>query len=241
MKALRIGTAGWSIPRQHASHLHGEGTHLDRYSQFFRCAEINSSFYRSPRPSTWARWAASVPADFRFSVKAPKAVTHESSLDCSPELLQSFLKEAQTLGTKIGPILFQLPPKLIFTESRAQTFFTLLRDLYPDPVVLEPRNETWFAPEADHLLKNFQISRAAADPPRTPQATKPGGWTHLIYYRLHGSPRMYYSAYGEDYLLNLASSLRGHPEASEVWCIFDNTASGAALGDALALQRLTNT
>ena len=237
MSFTRIGTAGWSIPKQYAAEFPQTGTHLERYSQILSCAEINSSFYRSHRLSTWEKWAASVPDDFRFSVKAPKTITHEAKLACAPEQLQNFLAEVKGLGNKLGPILFQLPPKSAFNSSIAETFLILLRDLHSGPTVLEPRHPTWFTVEAADLLQQFQIARVAADPPPVSQADVPGGWNNLIYYRLHGSPLMYYSAYDGSYLQSLAATIKHQRESAEVWCILDNTASGAALGDALTLQR----
>ncbi len=85
------------------------------------------------------------------------------------------------------------------------------------------------------MLARYQVARVAADPARVPEAAEPGGWAGLRYWRLHGSPRMYYSAYGAEYLEGLARAVQGDAEA---WVIFDNTASGAALGDALELREL---
>jgi uncharacterized protein YecE (DUF72 family) len=239
MSRIRIGTAGWSIPKQCANEFPEIGTHLARYSQILSCAEINSSFYRSHRLSTWEKWADSVPEAFRFCVKAPKAITHEVNLVCGPEPLKTFLAEAKILATRLGPILFQLPPKAVFNPTVAETFFTLLRDLHPGPVVLEPRHPTWFTEEADRLLQKFHIARVAADPARISAAATAGGWNRLLYCRLHGSPRVYYSAYPETYLQALAATIAQHP-AKEIWCVFDNTASGAALGNAHTLMRLAN-
>ena len=236
MSPIHIGTAGWSIPKQHAFEFPSAGTHLSRYSQNLNCTEINSSFYRSHRLSTWAKWADSVPNDFRFSVKAPKTITHEASLACSGEQLRNFLAEAYTLAGKLGPILFQLPPKSVFDLSIAKRFFTRLRDQYLGFTVFEPRHATWFTAEADYLLQQFQIARVAADPAAVPEAAVPSGWDKLIYYRLHGSPRMYYSEYPESFLHYTAGTIARQQETAEVWCIFDNTASGAALGNALNLQ-----
>jgi uncharacterized protein YecE (DUF72 family) len=238
MVPIRIGTAGWSIPKQYAKELPQVGTHLERYSQVLGCAEINSSFYRSHRPSTWERWAASVPDNFRFSVKAPKTITHEAKLACSPEQLKTFLAEAKKLASKLGPILFQLPPKFVFNYAIAESFITMFRNLHSGPTVFEPRHPTWFTIEADHLIQRFQIARVAADPAPVPKAATPGGWNKLIYYRLHGSPRMYYSGYAKSFLQSLAADIAHHGRTAEVWCIFDNTASGAALGDAQTLQHL---
>jgi uncharacterized protein YecE (DUF72 family) len=239
MSLIRIGTAGWSIPKQYAEALPQIGTHLERYSQLLSCAEINSSFYRSHRLSTWEKWAASVPEDFRFSVKAPKTITHEVNLVCGPEPLKTFLAEIKTLAIRLGPILFQLPPKSAFNPNVAEAFFTLFRDQHSGPTVLEPRHPTWFTAEADHLLQKFNIARVAADPARIPAAATAGGWSQLLYCRLHGSPRMYYSAYPETYLRTLATSI-AQQQAKEIWCIFDNTASGAAFGNAQTLMRLAN-
>jgi uncharacterized protein YecE (DUF72 family) len=236
MSFTRIGTAGWSIPKQCANEFPQTGTHLERYSQTLSCAEINSSFYRSHRLSTWQKWAESVPVDFRFAVKAPKTITHELNLACGPELLKSFLGEVEILGTKLGPILFQLPPKSAFNPAVAEAFFTLLRNLHSGATVLEPRHPGWFTADANRLLKKFHIARVATDPARIPAAATAGGWNQLLYCRLHGSPRMYYSAYPETYLQTLAATI-AQQQAKDIWCIFDNTASGAALGDAQTLMR----
>jgi uncharacterized protein YecE (DUF72 family) len=239
MSRIRIGTAGWSIPKHHAKELPYIGTHLERYSQVFSCAEINSSFYRSHRLSTWEKWAGSVPEDFRFSVKAPKAITHELNLVCGPEPLITFLAEVKILATRLGPILFQLPPKAAFNPTVAEAFFTLFRDQHSGPTVLEPRHPTWFTADANLLLQKFHIARVAADPARISAAATAGGWNQLLYCRLHGSPRMYYSTYPETYLRTLAATIE-QQHAEEIWCIFDNTASGAALGDAQTLVRFAN-
>jgi uncharacterized protein YecE (DUF72 family) len=238
MFPTHIGTAGWSVPRQYFDEFPQTGTHLERYAQVLSCVEINSSFYRSHRIATWAKWAESVPGNFRFSVKAPKTITHEAKLACSTEQLKNFLAEAKTLADKLGPILFQLPPKSVFNREIAEGFFILLRDLYVGPTVFEPRHPTWFTTETDHLLQRFQIARVAADPAPVPEAATPGGWNKLIYYRFHGSPRIYYSGYTKPFLQSLATTIARQHQAEEVWCIFDNTASGAALGDAQTLKCL---
>ena len=236
--AAYVGTAGWSIPAQSAGAFPSEGTHLNRYAQRLRCAEINSSFYRPHRPATYARWAASTPDGFLFSVKAPKTITHEGKLAVAPELLDTFLGQIASLGDKLGPLLFQLPPKLAFNASRADDFFAHLRTVYPaGPVVLEPRHASWFTAEAASLLCRHAIGRVLADPTPVPQALEVAGDLTTRYYRLHGSPRIYYSAYEGAYLDDLAATLGRLPEeVMEAWVIFDNTAAGAALQNALDLK-----
>ncbi|HEY3963391.1 MAG TPA: DUF72 domain-containing protein [Planctomycetaceae bacterium] len=238
--SIRIGCAGWSIGRSAAEHFPVEGTHLGRFGAVFNCVEINSSFYRSHRPQTYARWALSTPSDFRFAVKISKVVTHELRL-CSVEVeLDRILAEVSQLGEKLGPLLFQLPPSLAFDARIAGACFSSLRDRFSGSAVCEPRHPTWFDDDAVELLKQFEISRAAVDPAIIPAAALPGASPRSPYYRLHGSPRMYYSSYDRDYLTELAEVLRtwdisGH----EVWCIFDNTALGAAIDNALVLLDLS--
>ncbi len=236
-RLAHIGTAGWSIPRSAASRFPGSGTHLERYAPVLPCTEINATFYRSPRSSTYARWSASVPHGFRFSVKAPKLLTHTSALHCTPAQIEVFLDEARQLGPRLGPLLFQLPPRLALDPAAAETFFSILRQLHSGPVALEPRHPSWFDPAADSLLQSFSIARVVADPAITPRAAQPGGHPGLLYLRLHGSPRTYYSAYTPESLAAIAVTLQ-QTSASEIWCIFDNTASGAAATDALTLEKI---
>ena len=232
-----IGTAGWNVPGIHARHFHGDGTHLVRYGQKLNCAEINSSFYREHKLETYRKWSASVPEHFRFAVKVPRAITHEGELQiCNEDALARFLDQSSALGEKRGPVLLQLPPKLAFHKATALDFFSMFRELYQGPAVLEPRNVSWFGPEPDLILQEFEIARVAADPAVAAKAAQPAGWPGLVYFRLHGSPRRYYSAYSQDFLSRMAEELSClSKSAIPAWCIFDNTASGAALGNALEL------
>ncbi len=237
-QVLRIGCAGWTIPQEFSASFPAQGTHLERYSQFLGCTEINSSFYRPHKPQTWARWKESVPNNFVFSVKAPKAITHEAKLDGCREKLGAFLDQVSLLAEKLGPILFQLPPSLKFDGAAIERFLSMLRDAYPGEIVWEPRHESWFGSEADDLLKNFRIARVAADPACVPAALFPGGWQGLHYYRLHGSPRRYYSSYTSGFLRNMATKiLNENSNGVRTWCIFDNTALGASMSNALELRK----
>ncbi|HEY6764669.1 MAG TPA: DUF72 domain-containing protein [Candidatus Sulfotelmatobacter sp.] len=232
---FRVGCAGWTIPRECSASFSSEGSHLERYSRIFNCCEINSSFYRPHRKETWRRWAASVPEDFRFSVKAPRAITHESALRISQEILSTFLEQIKCLNGKLGPILFQLPPSLEFEQGYVRSFLRLLRGNFIGDVVCEPRHSSWFQEEADILLKDFRIARVAADPACVVAGSQPGGFPAFAYFRLHGSPRRYYSGYSNDFLNSLAVRMRDVGKGSQAWCIFDNTAAGMAAQNALEL------
>ena len=236
----RIGTAGWSLPSACSDHFPEHGTSLERYSARFSCAEINSSFHRSHRPSTYERWAASVPDGFRFSAKLPKTITHQSKLVDCEELIDRFVEEVQSLGTKLAILLVQLPPSLAFDRRLVAEFFALLAARTPQQLVCEPRHASWFEGEADELLDRLRIARVAGDPAK-PGGERPGGWRGLSYYRWHGSPRMYRSSYDDGRLEQFAAEIGAErDEGRPVWSIFDNTASSAAASDALKLQALTS-
>jgi uncharacterized protein YecE (DUF72 family) len=230
-----LGTAGWTIPRAIADRFPSEGSGLERYAAQFSVVEINSSFHRPHRAATWQRWRDSVPATFRFSVKMPKRITHERRLtDCSEEL-SIFMTQAALLGGKLGVLLVQLPPKLAFEAELAANFFAELSSRCDAQIVCEPRHPSWFMSDAGKLLEECRVARVAADPAICPQAAVPGGWGEIAYWRLHGSPRIYRSSY-QDRIAAYAEQLTAERQtAREVWCILDNTASGAGAADALSL------
>jgi uncharacterized protein YecE (DUF72 family) len=230
---LLIGTAGSAIPRAVADAFGREGSALQRYATRFAAVEVNSSFHRPHRRTTWERWAGSVPPGFRFSAKLPKTISHERKLvDCA-EPLARFLDEVGGLGGKLAILLLQLPPKLAFDAAIADAFLRMATNATPVPIVCEPRHPSWFAEEADDLLRSHRIARVAADPAVTPAAAHPGGWRGITYHRWHGSPDMYRSSYA-DRLDDIARTL-AEDAADATWCMFDNTASGAATSDALRL------
>ena len=237
---IRVGTAGWSIPRASASRFDSAGTHLQRYSRRFLCAEINSSFYRPHASAIYRKWRASTPVNFRFAVKMPRTITHELKLQDARRPLLAFLAQTEGLAKKRGPILMQLPPSLAFDSSVVPRFLKMVRKVYEGPIVCEPRHPTWFSPAVASLLNRYRISRVAADPPVVPEAAVPAGWPDVAYFRLHGSPRKYWSRYDGGVIATLAATIRRLSGAREVWCVFDNTASGAAMENARELGEHVN-
>ena len=233
---IRVGIAGWSIPRSCAAAFPGDGTHLARYAQIFRCVEINSSFYRPHRREVYRNWASQTPRSFRFSVKLPREITHDARLRGARSALGEFLEQVGGLGTKLGPLLVQLPPSLEYEPRVASRFFALLRDQHAGAVACEPRHASWFAPGADRQLLRFAIGRVAADPAIVPAAALPGADTTTAYFRLHGSPRVYWSSYDPAQLEAWVRALREYGKQAHAWCIFDNTAANAALENALAVN-----
>ena len=238
-RSILVGCAGWSTPRQHA-HLFGDGdSTLARYATRFDLVEVNSSFYRPHQRKTWERWAAEVPARFRFTAKLPQEISHERALQGCVRCLDKFLDEVGGLGGKLSALLLQLPRSRPLQARVAGNFFAQLRKRYAGGLAVEPRHASWFTPAADALLEEFHVGRVAADPALSEAAARPGGDPKLRYWRWHGSPRMYYSDYPESALQELASSVRARaPAGTQRLVIFDNTAHGFAAANAARLQEL---
>jgi uncharacterized protein YecE (DUF72 family) len=236
---ILLGCAGWSLPRAVQDAFGEGGSHLARYATRFPATEINSSFHRPHQRSLYEKWAAAVPSHFRFCAKLPKTITHEQRLVDCQSLLDTFLAQAGGLGNKLACLLVQLPPSFAFERGLTAAFLASLRERFTGALAMEPRHASWFTPEADALLRDFEVARVLADPVRHGAGRWPGGWPQRVYLRLHGTPRMYYSSYEVPLLQALADRmLQAQAQGVEVWCMFDNTASGAAAGDALVLQRL---
>lgn len=231
---IHVGCSAWTVPKALAGRFPAGGSHLARYAARLPAVEINSSFRQAHLPKTYTRWAATTPDDFRFAVKMHRDLTHETQLQ-DPSLLEGFLGPVRELGAKLGPILVQLPPYLGFDEQVAGRFFHALRDRFDGQVVCEPRNAAWFTDHVEAFLAGFQVARVAADPARHPKGLHPGGWPGVVYFRWHGAPRMYYSSYPDRALDEIAGRLAAAPEAADRWCIFDNTAEGAAAANALGV------
>ena len=233
--AIYVGCAGWSLSSAVQEHFPAAGSHLVRYAAVLTAVEINTSFYRPHRPATYERWRDSVPEGFRFAAKVPKAITHEARLRDIDDALERFIEEVSGLAPKLGCLLVQLPPSLQYDPQLAGKFFRRLRGLTSVNLVCEPRHTSWFTTSAAAGLAAHGVSLVFADPPVAPlpDAASAAG---VLYIRLHGSPVIYHSNYEEDRLVQLAEKIGTEARSGrEVWVVFDNTASGAAVPNALSL------
>ncbi|HTW85105.1 MAG TPA: DUF72 domain-containing protein [Candidatus Sulfotelmatobacter sp.] len=235
MSLIRIGTAGWNLPPAVAASFPGAGSHLERYARVLPCVEINSTFYRAHRRSTYERWARSVPPGFLFSVKLRKTITHEHRLEGVDDCVGAFIDEVAPLLNG-GVLLVQLPPKLAFSGAIAERFFNALRSTFGGRVACEPRHASWFSDPAEALLAHFGVARVAADPAILPAAASPGGDRSFRYFRWHGTPRVYWSTYDQQRLTQFEALVSASP--GPAFCIFDNTAHGGAIENALTFDEL---
>ena len=233
-RRIQVGLAGWSNPPAKRADRVGSQSHLAYYAQHFSCVEINSSFYRAHQSSTYARWRAETPPRFRFSVKMPKSITHESQLKKCAADVGRFYDEISHLQNKLAVVLMQLPPSLEYQARTVNAFFKHVPRLRGTRLVCEPRHASWFTAAVDEVLKDANVSRVAADPARFPNAENPQGAPRFAYFRWHGSPRVYYSKYTETRINDFAAAVRAC-KARDTWCVFDNTARYAAWEDASQL------
>jgi uncharacterized protein YecE (DUF72 family) len=235
---LRVGIAGWSIPSANRQEFGDGASMLERYASRFSCVEVNSSFYRRHQRKTYERWASVVPSGFRFSVKAPRTITHEHALRAVGTLLDDFIAECSGLGRKLGVVLVQLPGSVAFDARVASNFFSMLGRRLPKAVhvVCEPRHASWLSPAATRLLERHSVNRAGADPSPILDDAAPSASGSCRYWRLHGAPRIYYSRYDDEALARFEAQVRSSPRAVPAWVIFDNTTHGHAIPNALGFK-----
>lgn len=224
-----IATAAWSIPKTVTDRFPETGSGLERYAAVFNGVEINSTFYRHHQRKTFERWASTVPEHFRFAAKIPREITHEARLRNIGPLFDVFVEEVCALEGKLGPLLCQLPPSLRFDAGEAEEAFAAMRRAFSGVLVLEPRHKSWASPPARALLQEYAIDRVLADP--APVWPMSDFLEAPRYVRLHGAPEIYYSRYSDAEIRVFAERL-----AADSWCIFDNTASGGAIENALTMR-----
>ena len=236
--ATYIGTSGW-----HYNHWVGvfypqdlpDGTYLEYYADHFGTAEINNSFYRLPEKKTVVRWRDAVPEDFAFSVKASHYLTHMKKLKDPREPLERLLDRVSILGTKLGPILFQLPPRWRLNPERLEGLLEILPEHHR--YAFEFRDPSWFEDRIYGLLAERGASLCVYD---LDGKTSPKEVTaDFAYVRLHGPDCPYRGRYGAERLAGWAGTFSAWlKEGLDVYCYFDNDEAGYAVQDALRLQQM---
>lgn len=236
---LYIGTSGFSYPSWRGSFYPAKmpaREFLAHYGSRFRSLEVNSTFYRFPLESTLARWRDLTPEGFVFAVKASRYITHIKRLGEPENTVGPFLDRVRSLGTKLGPILLQLPGKFTFNAEVLASFCEVLDKRFR--YVFEFRDPGWFREDTCDILKRHGMAFCIWDYAgfRSPDAVTAG----FVYVRLHGPLKEpYRGAYPVSFLEERADAIRGWlSEGRAVYVFFDNTMEGDAASDALKLSRL---
>ena len=223
---VAVGTSGFSYKEWKGSFYPEDLPASDMlrfYAANFRSVEINNTFYRMPRAQMLAQWAEQVPDGFTFSLKASQQITHRRRLKDAAEPVDYFLKTATTLGDRLGPILFQLPPNLKSDLPRLTDFLALLPAACRS--AFEFRHASWFEDAVFEALRERGAALCVAEDEElaTPFVATTG-WGYL---------RLRRQDYGSEQLADWASRIRGTPW-SDAWIFFKHEEEGR--GPELARQ-----
>ncbi len=250
---LYAGTSGWSYrwDEFYPSDLPSR-EYLPFYSRQFRTVEVNYSFYHFPRSSTYQKWASQTPADFVFAVKLNRTITHNKRLSGAHAELEKFLTDAATLGSRLGPILVQLPPSLKIDLTRLDEFLSSaqkaqenIRPEGPLRIAVEFRHQSWF----DHanrdalvrMLTRHHTAFVYAHSNRFPYPETEPVTADFVYLRLHGPEQMFASVYGKEKLMRWVPRVtRWLDQGLDVYFYFNNDVNGYAVSDARELLRLVS-
>lgn len=235
---LYLGTSGWAYPHWRGA-VYPEGlarsAWLGHYASSLRSVEVNASFYRLPSAQTLQAWCAAVPEDFVFALKASAYVTHRKKLLEPERTLPPLLDCAESLDARLGPLLFQLPPRWHVNAERLEAFLQALpADLR---CVFEFRDPSWFCDEVYAALRHHgaALCRYDLEGRRSPEVET----ADFAYLRLHGPDAAYRGSYAGAVLREWAAELAGGlARGRDVYCYFDNDEAGFAFHDALRLQRM---
>jgi uncharacterized protein YecE (DUF72 family) len=234
---VRVGTSGWQY-RDWRGVLYPEGLPqgrwLEHFARRFETVEVNNTFYNLPKPETFVRWREQTPEGFVVTVKASRYITHIRRLREPADPVERFLSHARGLGRKLGPVLFQLPPRFRVDVPLLAGFLSVVpRDIR---AAFEFRDASWESPEVHELLDRAGAALVLADSPGARvRDVVTGGWGYLRFHR--GGHGQAGADYDRDKLRRWADRIAALP-AREVFVYFNNDPTGAAVRDAATMIEL---
>jgi uncharacterized protein YecE (DUF72 family) len=237
---INIGTSGW-----HYDHWKGpfyprdlrSGEMFPYYARHFRTVEINNSFYQLPKEETLEMWRKTAPENFIFSMKASRYITHMKKLKDPSKTSPPFLEAARVLGPKLGPLLFQLPPRWHVDPERLEGFLNALPKGFR--YAFEFRDPSWLQ---GHVYEILEEHGAAFCIYELESRISPKEVTSdFVYVRLHGPGRAYQGQYDTKTLSGWAGEFfTWADQGKEIFCYFDNDQAGYAAQDALRIQAMVH-
>jgi len=234
---IRIGTSGWHYSHWIDSFYPKECRReelLGFYARQFDTVEVNNSFYSLPEAETLKDWAESVPDQFLFAAKASRYITHLKKLKDPEEPVDSFLERMRKLGSRLGPILFQLPPRW---KSNADRLSAFLGTLPGGKYAFEFRDLSWFNEDIYGTLRRHGVALCIYD--LNGRLSPLEVTADFVYVRLHGPEGPYRGRYDIQTLSGWAGRCSSWArQGQEVYCYFDNDESGYAAQNALELKRM---
>jgi len=192
---------------------------FDYYCEHFRTLELNVTFYRFPQLSFLQNWYQKAPADFRFSVKAPKAITHFKQFHDTARMINDFYGTINDgLQEKLGAVLFQMPPRFSYNEERLERIINSLNPSFNN--VTEFRHVSWWCEDVYKALADNNISFCGQSHPLLPDDVIIN--TASVYYRFHGVPNLYRSPYSEEFLQKVVDAAKSNEKVKQGWFYFNN-------------------
>jgi uncharacterized protein YecE (DUF72 family) len=238
---VRIGTSGWEYAHWRGDFYPKElakARWFEHYARHFDTVELNTSFYRLPRPEAFDGWRRRSPEGFAFAVKASRYLTHVRRLNEPKEPLERFWSRARRLGDRFGPVLYQLPPRWAPNEERLAAFLAIVPRDHPQAV--EFRDRRWYRPSVHSMLEEAGVALCLHDMQGSAPPIEPVG--SLVYIRFHGSAARYGGRYSNGSLLAWAERIAAwSAEGFPVWAYFNNDIGGHAVRDATRLRELLAT
>ena len=231
-----IGTSGWVYPHWkevfYPSDL-GDDAYLQFYNRHFRAVEINNSFYNLPETTTFANWRKTTSDDFTFAVKASRYITHMKKLKDPKQGWTKLIGRARRLGDKLGPILFQLPPRWHVNVERLAGMLDVLPRTYR--YTFEFRDESWFRTEVYETLSQYNAAFCIYELAGT--ASPKETTADFVYVRLHGPSDAYQGEYTPAVLSGWAGAFSTwRNQGKDIYCFFDNDQNAYAVRNASQLQ-----
>ena len=202
--------------------------YFEYYVKFFNSLELNSTFYRFPKPTTIKNWKYKIKDNFKLSIKANRIITHTKRLKCDKNYLNEFLDNVSILGEKLGAVLFQPPPSLKFDDERLETFvFKLNKEL---KYAIEFRNKSWYNDTTYQILKNNNIALVWHDFNQEFIFEKTADFEYV---RFQGYNGKYIGSYPNEILEKIAKRL-----SNNAFVYFNNTDDNSAFKDAVRFKKL---
>jgi uncharacterized protein YecE (DUF72 family) len=203
------------------------------YTGVFQTVELNAPFYKWPTPATVRRWMREAPANFRYTVKVNREITHERRMVRTKQLVRSFYDIGKILGPQLGCFLFQFPPSYKYTAARLKSIVAQLDPQWRN--VVEFRHKSWWRAGVYRAFAKSKITFCSVSAPRFPETLPPA--SELIYVRFHGRSRWYRHDYSTEELSSWAQRIASSP-AQTAYLYFNNDREGYAIKNALELRGL---
>ena len=206
---------------------------FEYYCRHFNTIELNTTFYRFPRPDALLNWYKRSPVEFKFSVKAPRLITHYKLFKESEGMLGDFYASIyEGLGEKLGCVLFQLPSRVAYSDEMLERIVEILDPSFDN--VVEFRDASWWREKVYKKLKKYGISFCGISYPKLPDEVKKN--THMLYYRFHGVPILYKSEYDADFVEKIITDIKMISRVKEAYIYFNNTWGIGAINNARQMQ-----